>query len=153
MKVPLKSITFMSFMLSLWIFAPVVQAPAASPQFISLTGTLHSPGEKGMAGLNTCTISVQGKEWVFDVKKAQNLQGNELGLDILQNVFPSTLRFMGPKNLLASLEQPEVAGKLVTIQGYINVPYNALQVTAISTGSGCLQMSVYNEIRTVCPAG
>ena len=106
-----------------------------------------------MVGLNTFTISIQGKEWIFDKKKAQNLQGNELGLEILQNVFPSTLRFMGPENLLASLEKPEVAGKLVTIQGYINVPYNMLQVTAISTGSGCLQMRVYNEIRTICPAG
>jgi hypothetical protein len=75
------------------------------------------------------------------------------GNELLYNVFPSTLRFIGPEGLLAPLEKPEVVGKLVTIQGHINVPYNMLQVTAIGTGSGWLQMSVYNEIRTICPAG
>ena len=46
MKVASKSIVFMLFIVSLWIFAPIAQSPAASPQFVSLTGTLHSPGKK-----------------------------------------------------------------------------------------------------------
>jgi hypothetical protein len=142
----------MLFIVSLLIFAHVGQALAASPQFLSVTETFHSPGERGMVGLDTFAISIQGKQWVLDVKKAQDLQGNELGLEILQNVFPTALCFMGPKNLLASLEKPEAPGRLLSIQGYINVLYNRPQVTAVGTGSGRLQMGVYNEIRTICPA-
>lgn len=159
MNAPLTSSMFMFFLVSLWIIACVSQASAASPKLVNLTGTLYSPGQnnspgkEGEMGLSTFNVSIQSKEWILDLKRAQNLEGNELGPEILEHVFPSTLRFEGPQNLLVFLEKPELAGQLVTIRGYMHVPYNTFEVTAIGIGSGCFQISVYNEIQTICGAG
>jgi len=32
------------------------------------------------------------------------------------------------------LEKPELSGKLVTVQGYLHVAYNMLEVTAVKNG-------------------
>ena len=52
---------------------------------------------------------------------------------ILRDLFPSTLRLVGPKSLIASLEKPEMADKLIPIEGYVHVAYNMLEVTAVKT--------------------
>ena len=55
----------------------------------------------------------------------------EPGMAILRDLFPSTLRLVAPKNLIASLEKPEMADKLITVEGYIHVAYNMIEVTAV----------------------
>ena len=84
MNAPLTSSMFMFFLVSLWIIACVSQASAASPKLVNLTGTLYSPGQnnspgkEGEMGLSTFNVSIQSKEWILDLKRAQNLEGNEL---------------------------------------------------------------------------
>ena len=53
---------------------------------------------------------------------------------ILRDLFPPTLRLFGPKNLIASLEKPEMADKLITVEGYVHDAYNMLEVTAVKKG-------------------
>jgi hypothetical protein len=141
----LKIIMLALLVVTLWVLAPVTQAEAShrefefseAPQLVSLTGILHPPGEKGVAGIDAFTIYIQGKEcWIFDVKQARDISGMEPGLAILQDLFPSTLRLVGPQNLIFSLEKPELSDKLITVQGYLHVAYNMLKVIAVKNVPG-----------------
>jgi hypothetical protein len=58
MNAALRLITFMLFTISLLILAPVAQSLATSPEFVSFTGSLHSPGGKGVLGPNTFMVSI-----------------------------------------------------------------------------------------------
>ncbi len=139
-----KLITSLLLLMTVWIFAIVIQAeathrefePSVAPQLVSLTGILHPIGEKGVTGLNTFEVYIQGKEWwIFDVKEARDISGMEPGMAILRDLFPSRLRLVGPPNLILSLEKPELSDKLITIQGYLHVAYNMLEVTTVKNAS------------------
>jgi hypothetical protein len=87
--------------------------------------------------LKTCTIPIKGKEWhIFAVKKAWDISGMEPGLAILQDLFPSTLRLVGPQNLIFSPEKPELSDKLITVRGYLHVAYNMLEAIAVKNLPG-----------------
>jgi hypothetical protein len=139
-----KLIVLFLFLTVTWILAPITQAEAIHrefefsevPHLISLTGIFYPLGKNGVRGWDAFTIYIQGKEWwIFDVKKARDISGMELGMVLLEELFPSTLRLVGLKNLIASLENPDMAGKLVTVQGYLLVAYNMLEVTAVNDNS------------------
>ncbi len=105
-------------------------------QLVRLTGIFHRPGENTKTGMYSFEIYVQGKEeWIFDVKKAQDISGMEPGLDILNDLFPSTLNLWGPKNLISELEKPELDGRLVTVEGYIHVAHNIMELTQVRESS------------------
>ncbi|MGA2516179.1 MAG: hypothetical protein ABSG44_06475 [Thermodesulfobacteriota bacterium] len=125
------------FMAILWLLAPIAQAEAGeldrlSGPLLSLTGTLYRPGEKAVAGSYTFGLYLNGKEqWILDVKAARDISELTPGLAVLRDLFPSTLNVMGPKNLIAALENPELADKPIVIEGYIHVAHNLMEVTAI----------------------
>lgn len=122
---------FVLFAVVLAFFVPVAQA--AAPQLVRLTGVLSRAGEKGVEqGANTFTVYAPTPctGWIFDVKMAQ--EGGKFDWEVLRNVFPPRLYFLGAENLITFLEQPEMAGKLITVEGYFHsVPENIFEVTAI----------------------
>jgi hypothetical protein len=144
---------FVLFVAIIWFLAPIIQAEATqsvrlagtfyrnfelseSPQLVSLTGTLYPAGEKHVPGMYNIRVYLQGKErWIFHVKRARDISGMEPGLTIINHLFPSTLHFWGPKNLITSLENPKLAGKPIKIEGQIYVAYNELDVVAINNVS------------------
>ncbi len=137
-----KLVALYLFLMTVWILTPATRAIAShrefdsseAPQLVSLTGILHPLGEKSVTGSYTFAIYIQDKEWwIFDVKEARDISGMEPGMAILRDLFPSRLRLVGPKSLIASLEKPEMADKLITIKGYVHVAYNMLEVTAVKT--------------------
>ncbi len=108
----------------------------SKPELVRLTGTFHRPEESAKTGMYSFRVYIGGKEeWIFDVKKAQDLSGLEPGLDILNDLFPSTLNFWGPKKLVSQLEKPELDGQPVTVEGYIHVAHNIMEVTAVREAS------------------
>lgn len=122
------------FVVVLGVFVPFAQGGQAI-QLVRLTGNLYLPGQNGARqGADTFTVFTQGKEWIFNVKAAQDLTGNETGWEILQNTFPPVLNFRGPQNFIRPLEDPKIAGKLVTVEGYFYPVYGVLQVTALNVG-------------------
>ncbi len=133
------------------VLAPVVQARASGmagiygsgsgtsmTPLLSITGTLYRPGEKAVMGPYTFGLYLNGKEqWILDVKSARDVSELASGLAVLRDLlFPSTLNVMGPKNLIATLESPELTGKPIVIEGYVYVAHNLMEVTAIRNISG-----------------
>jgi hypothetical protein len=72
-----------------------------------------------------------GKKLVFDVERAQDLVGMETGGQIIQEIWPHALYFMGPRNLISFLDEPRMIGKPVTVEGLIYVSDRLLVVTEI----------------------
>jgi len=131
------------FVAILWLFAPIAQAEAAgfgghrgsepefsAPPLISLTGILYPPEQK-VAGMYRFTVFAKDKEWTFVVEKARNISGLEPAQKILRDLFPSTLYLWGSNKLITPLEKPEVVGKLITIEGYVHVANNIIEVRAV----------------------
>ncbi len=127
----------------LWLFAPIAQAVAAgfgghsgpgheisAPPLISLTGILYPPEQK-MTGMYSFTVFVKNREWIFIVEEARNISGLEPAQKILRDLFPATLYLWGSNKLITPLENPEIAGRLITIEGYILVASNIVEVRTV----------------------
>ncbi len=155
-KLLMATVMILSLALPLSLFIPPIQAfnGTAAPKHVIITGNLYVPGEEG-AALNPFTVNIEGRQWILDVQTVRTVQGEQLGLEILNDLlFPSALRFVGPHNLLGLLDQPENAGRPVTIEGYVHVPYNYFEVTGVGSGSSnCLARNFHNEIQESCAAG
>lgn len=121
---------FVLFAVVLAFVVPAARANVAR-RLVRLTGTFYRPGETDAEnGVKTFRVSTSHTKWIFDVHKAQ--EGGKFDWQVLQNILPPSFYFMGPKNLIASLDTPEIAGKLITVEGYIHTDAsNVFEVTAI----------------------
>lgn len=112
-------------------------ATAQLPQFeppplVRLTGALHPIAEKGRSSMHTLTVSIQGKEWLFRIAKVEKLTGSSPdGWRLLRGLFPSQVRFVGPEALLRSLQDPELEGIPLIIEGRLYVGNRILQITTV----------------------
>jgi len=91
--------------------APQIERFAASdhwfripegPYLVRLARTLWRPAERAVIKPNTFTVFLHGKRWGFDLEKGQDLSGLEPVKVIFGEIYPFTLYFKGPKNLMAS---------------------------------------------------
>ena len=102
------------------------------PPLVRFTGALHSLEEKGRGGLLTLTVSVKDTKWIFRIVKVEKLTGrNPSGWRLLQSLFPPQLRFVGPAELLHPLQEPEIVGKLLIIEGRLYTGDRMLLITAV----------------------
>ena len=105
------------------------------PPLIRLTGTLHPPEEKG-APVHALTVYIGDSQWNFWLTDIDNLSGPPYGWLTLTDLFPRELRFSGPDDLLAPLQQPNVVGKPVSVEGRLYTVYRKLVVTAVGEPVG-----------------
>jgi hypothetical protein len=102
------------------------------PPLVRFTGSFLPLEEKRPGALAMLTVSVEGTQWKFNVAKVEKLTGKEVGsLRLLQSIFPPQLRFTGPDELLRPLQDPQVAGKPLVIEGRLYVGDRMLFVTAV----------------------
>jgi hypothetical protein len=93
---------------------------------------LHPLAEKGRGGLATLTVSVKDTQWSFRVAKVEKLTGTDpSGWRLLQNLFPPRLRFVGPAELLHPLQEPEIVGKLLIIEGRLYTGDRMFLITSV----------------------
>jgi hypothetical protein len=72
--------------------------------------------------MNTFTIFIEGKKWIFRVAKVEQLTGWDAdGWRLLRKLFPAEMRFLGPKELISRLQDPELMGKRLTLEGQLYV--------------------------------
>jgi len=101
--------------------------PAASPIFrsplvVTMSGTLQPFTEQDSHGLNTLTVTIADKQkWLFKVDRVDTVTGTDPGLMLLSEIFPPELHIRGSTNNMAVLEEPTVAGKTVTLQGFLYI--------------------------------
>ena len=119
----------------LWCFAGFDQVQAHGPggfgepfiggngiHLVQFVGTLYPPEQKEkVARMNTITMRVKNKEWLFSIKRAMDLSGDLDQFEILENIWPPILTLRGPDNLIDSLLKPDIAGKRLAIHGTLYI--------------------------------
>ena len=101
--------------------------PAASPIFrsplvVTMSGTLQPFHEHQSHGLNTLTVTIAEKQkWLFQVNRVDTVTGTDPGVMLLSEIFPPELRITGSTHDTALLEEPSVAGKMITLQGFLYI--------------------------------
>ena len=122
------------------VFAGLVQGPAwarqllalkTEPPHVRLTGIFYPLEEEEFrGGIITLKVIIKEKTWQFRVHKIQNITVPEKSnLRLLNDIHPPTLYFRGGKKLMKTLQQPEITGKLITIEGQLYPRERFLTVT------------------------
>ena len=93
-----------------------------SPLVVTMSGTLQPFNEQESHGLDTLTVTIDDKQqWLFRVNRVDTATNTNPGVMLLSEIFPPQLRIVGSPHDLAVLEQPTVAGKTVTLQGFLYI--------------------------------
>lgn len=82
--------------------------------------------------MNTITVNVKKKEWLFSIKRAIDLTGEMDEFEILESIWPAILTFRGPDNLIDPLLKPDIAGRRFAIQGTLYISDGILQVYSVA---------------------
>ena len=127
-------ICLMFLVLVLWSSATPTQVLAflATPPRVRLTGALFSiEGEKQKEVLHELNVFVREKQWTLRLAKAEFVAGTGRNWMVLQRLFPPSVRFVGPEDLIHPLLKAEIAGKPLIIEGLLYVGTRTLFITAV----------------------
>lgn len=128
----------------LWIVLVVVAwASLASAQDykaehrldLRITGMVLPADALPREDLVVVDISVQEKPLKLRVGKVEDLSGPEKAQAAKTEVLLHRIRFTGDSTLMARLLNAETAGKVITVEGWLNTQSRLFQVTAITDGS------------------
>ena len=106
------------------------------PLVVTMSGTLQPFHEQENHGLNTLTVTIADKQkWLFSVNRVDTVTGTDPGVMLLSEIFPPELRIMGSTHDMAVLEQPTVAGKTITLQGFLYIADRNFYVGEVSVAA------------------
>jgi hypothetical protein len=101
-----------------------------------MSGTFQPFNEHDSHGLDTLTVTIDDKQqWLFKVNRVDTVSGTNPGGMLLSDIFPPQLRVMGSPHDMAMLEQPTVAGKTVTLQGFLYIADRNFYVGDVSVAA------------------
>ena len=107
-----------------------------SPLVVTMSGTLQPFTEQDSHGLNTLTVTIDEKQkWLCKVDRVDTVTGTDPGLMLLSEIFPPELHIRGSTNNMAVLEEPTVAGKTVTLQGFLYIADRNFYVGDVSVAA------------------
>jgi len=105
-----------------------------------MSGTLQPFHEQDSHALNTLTVTIADKQrWLFNVNRVDTLTGTDPGMMLLSEIFPPDLRIRGSTPDLAVLAEPDVAGKTVTLQGFLYIAERNFYVGDVSVAAEAAQ--------------
>jgi hypothetical protein len=108
-------------LLFFFFFFPVTSTAQINPEpppLVRFTGSFLPLSETKTPGLSSLTVSIKETKWRFRITKVEKLSGRDpSGTRLLESLFPRQLRFTGPKHLLDVLRDPQIEGRLMTIEG------------------------------------
>ena len=111
-----------------------------SPLVVTMSGTLQPFHEQESHGLNTLTVTIAEKQkWLFRVNRLDPLTGTDPGLMLLSEIFPPELHIRGSTPDMTVLEEPTVAGKTVTMQGFLYIADRNFYVGDVSVAAEAAQ--------------
>ena len=111
-----------------------------SPLVVTMSGTLQPFTEQDSQGLNTLTVTIAEKQkWLFKVDRVDTVTGTDPGLMLLSEIFPPELHIKGSTHDMALLEEPTVAGKTVTLQGFLYIADRNFYVGNVSVAEETAQ--------------
>jgi hypothetical protein len=115
----------------------LAQASAGLPHFrqppqVRIVGVLVAPEDKRRSTLQTLTVHVKGKTWKLRIRNIKALTATtNSGWGLLRELFPPKLRLLGADALLAPLQQDDIAGKLLELEGRLYVGAHQLVLSTV----------------------
>lgn len=130
--------TFVAVLLivTLWPTITAAQLRPEPPPRIRLAGALLPFADKDPRRQHTLTIHIEGRKWIFRVVEVHQLTGNDPGgWGLLRKLFPFELRFLGLPELLSRLQDPELMGKRLMLEGQLYIGGRRLFITKVEEGT------------------
>lgn len=110
----------------------VAQGGADMPLQFKMIGKFYDPEkDKDAGGVNTFTVNVLKKTWIFDIQSSHTLQGGALGSTVLKKIYPPIMTFIGPEELIDRLTNPEIEGKTHTLTGQLYIGKRLFRVITV----------------------
>ena len=119
--------------------ASVVSAQSPYPDRpvdLRVTGMLLSVETQKREDLATVNIFVRDTPLVLRIGKVEDLTTQERERVIKDEVLLQQVRFYGPDTLMERMLKPEILGRVLTIEGWLNTAQRRFQVTAVEEGTG-----------------
>lgn len=110
----------------------VAQPPPDMPLQFKMIGEFYDPEkdpEKG--GVNAFTVNVEKRTWIFDIESSHTLEGDALGSSVLKKIYPPIMTFVGPKELIQQLINPEIAGRSFILMGQLYITKRMFRLTDV----------------------
>ena len=117
------------------VYAPSIgfaQPEFAGPPVVRMVGVIQAFDEQKSHGLNTLTLTLDSKKWLFQVNRVDIMSGMDPGTSLLDRIFPPELRLMGNPTILAPLNEPATVGKTITLEGLLYIGDRNYDVASIS---------------------
>jgi hypothetical protein len=134
---------FVLFLVMILSFAP--QPPLAlaqagggvprvrQPPLVRITGAFVPVADTQRSELRTLVVTVKETKWRLRIREIKALtSANHHSWGLLKDLFPPRLRLAGPSDLLARLQQEDIAGIPVILEGRLYVGDHMLYVTAVT---------------------
>jgi hypothetical protein len=105
--------------------------PEQRPLDLRITGTFIAPDQQKRDDLVTVDVTVQGKPMLLRIGKVEDLTIQERKQAVKGEVLLHKVYFTGAEDLMTRLQKPEIIGKVITIEGWLDTQSKRLQVTTI----------------------
>jgi hypothetical protein len=126
----------MFFSMALWVFGvsiAIAQSPYPEqrPLDLRVTGAFLPADQQKRDDIVTVDVSVQGKPMLLRIGKVEDLTTQERAQAVKGEVLLRKVHFTGPEELMARLQKPEMVGKVVTLEGWLDTQSRRFQVTTV----------------------
>ena len=105
--------------------------PEQRPLDLRITGTFLAPNQQKRDDLVTVDVTVQGKPMLLRIGKVEDLTIQERKQAVKGEVLLHKVHFTGAEDLMTRLQKPEMIGKVIMIEGWLDTQSKRLQVTTI----------------------
>jgi hypothetical protein len=120
-------------------FFPVPSTAQINPEpppLVRFTGSFLPLAATTPPELSTLTVSIKETKWRFHIAQVEKLSGRDpSGTRLLESIFPPHLRLTGSDQLLSRLQDPQVEGKPLTLEGRLYVGERMFLLIKITEGS------------------
>ena len=105
--------------------------PEQRPLDLRITGAFLAPDYQKRDDIVTVDVTVQNKLMLLRIGKVEDLTTQERAQAVKGEVLLHKVHFTGPEDLMARLQKPEMIGKVITIEGWLDTQSKRLQVTTV----------------------
>ena len=97
-----------------------------------MTGTILPYERNPREDLIAIKIFVADKPWLLRVGKLEEISVQEKQRAVEEGVLLRQVRFFGPDEVIAPLVQPDIAGKIFTIEGKLDFEAKRFRVRSVT---------------------
>lgn len=101
------------------------------PKDVRITGTMLAATEHPSEDLVTVNVFLGEAARVLRIGRIENLSADEKDRAVEEGILMRQVRFYGPDELVHRLEHPDIVGKVITIEGRLDVKERRFLVKSV----------------------